>query len=143
MEIGNSSLNLNQQRRIQITLYLLDQSLEVIAGYLREPLPCGEMYVTVSDLQQEQRDELLKLVGEIKTRIAEIRNQFGLETKVDDVRAMIMGYLGNMWESLHNARPRNLHGFGPVAPELFTTLDPRILQIIELVNAMSKRISNK
>jgi hypothetical protein len=45
-----------------------------------------------------------------------------------------------LWESLHNARPRNLRGFGTVTPELFEMLDPEWMRVIDLVGAMSRAV---
>ncbi len=134
----NSSLNKHQQRRLEVTLYLVERSLDEMADYLRGELPCGEMYETHSDLSLEEQNELLTHIGEAKQRIARIKNDFGLDAGTNDLRGIIMGYLSSLWESLHNTRPRNLKGFGTVAPELFETLDPELMQIINLVGAMSR-----
>src|SRR6266540_2320275 len=100
-------LNRYQAGRLQVTLYLVEQALDQITGYLRGELPRGEMYITVSDLTAKQQGEMLKMIGEIKQWIAEIKNEFDLETRVNDVNKTIMGHLGSVWESLHNTRPRN------------------------------------
>jgi hypothetical protein len=135
-----TSLNQYQAGRLQVTLYLVERSPDEMSVYLRGELPRGEMYVTVSDLPAEQQDEMLKMIGEVKQRIAEIKEQFGLETRVNDVKKTIMAHLGSVWESLHNTRPRNLSGFGKVAPELFETLEPELLKIIALVDSMSSKL---
>jgi hypothetical protein len=138
---NENPLNQYQAGRLQVTLYLVEQALDEICGYLRGQLPRGEMYITVSDLTAEQQAEILKMIGEIKQRIAEIKNEFDLETRVNDVKKTIMGHLGSVWESLHNTRPRNLSGFGEVAPELFETLEPELLRIIGLVDSMSSTLT--
>jgi hypothetical protein len=94
-------------------------------------------------LRQSRAKNLLRLIDETKLTIAGIKNQFGLEARVNDLRAMIMGHLGSMWESLHNARPRNLSGFGAVSPELFETLDPRLMALVRLVTSMSQLITSQ
>ncbi|HLF85037.1 MAG TPA: hypothetical protein VI837_12755 [Blastocatellia bacterium] len=138
---SETPLNQYQAGRLQVTLYLVEQALDEISGYLRGQLPRGEMYITVSDLTAEQQDDMLKMIGEIKQRITGIKNQFGLDTRTNDLRRTIMGYLGSVWESLHNTRPRNLSGFGTVAPELFETLEPELLKIIGLVDSMSSTLT--
>jgi hypothetical protein len=139
----NSLLNKHQERRLEVTLYLVEQGLDEIAGYLRGELQSGEMYETVSDLSLEERKELLICVDDAKKHIARIKSDFALEARINDVRGMIMGYLSSLWESLHNTRPRNLKGFGIVAPELFETLDPDLMKLIHLVNAMLTLVSQK
>jgi hypothetical protein len=98
------------------------------------------MYETASDLSKEERDELLERIDEAKHRIAKIKNNFSLEARTNDVRRMIIGYLSSLWESLHNTRPRNLKGFGAVAPELFETLDSELMHIIEVVGEMTRAL---
>jgi len=140
---AETPLNQYQAGRLQVTLYLVEQALDEISSYLRGQLPRGEMYITVSDLTAAQQAEMSRVIGEIKRRIAEIKNQFALDTRTDDLRRTIMGYLGSVWESLHNTRPRNLSGFGPVAPELFETLEPQLLRMIALVDSMSSTLTRR
>jgi hypothetical protein len=137
----NSLLNTHQRRRLEVTLYLVEQGLDEIAGYLRGELPAGEMYKTVSDLSFDERTEMLAHIDEAKQQIAKIKSDFGLDPRTNDLRGMIMGYLSSLWESLHNTRPRNLKGFGPVAPGLDETLDPELIQIIGRINTMLAVIS--
>lgn len=134
-------MNIHQRRRVEITLYLIEEALDEISQYLGGELPRGEMYLTISDIASVQRKELRRLIEETKLAIAGMKNYFGLEVRVNEVRAMIMGYLGSMWESLHNTRPRNLSGFGAVSPELFETLDPKLMELVRLIEAMSHLIS--
>jgi hypothetical protein len=132
MDIMNSPLNKNQERRLEVTLYLVEQGLDEIAGYLRGELPAGEMYKTVSDLSLVKRKDMLAVIDLSKQRIAEIKNEFRLDTRINEVKGIIMGYLGSMWENLHNTRTKNLSGFGNVAPEL-----------VDLINRLSQVITNK
>jgi hypothetical protein len=53
-------LNINQRRRVEVTLYLIEQALDEISRYLRGQLPRGEMYATVSDVATEQSEEFAK-----------------------------------------------------------------------------------
>ena len=141
MKARKSLLNENQARRLEITLYLVELSLDEIAGYLHGQIQSGEMYVTIRDLSDSQREKLLEVIGQVKREIASIRDQFGLDKRVNDVKGLIMGHFSSMWESLHNARPRNLGGFGDVAPELFENLDPAILQTIKILGRMPDILS--
>lgn len=141
--MSNSSLNKHQERRLAVTLYLVEQGLDQIVDYLRRELPRGEMYDTTCDLSPEERDDVLARIEEAKQRIAKIKFEFQLQPKTNDVRAMIMGYLSSLWESLHNTRPRKLKGFGTVSPELFETLDPELMRIIEAVEAMIRRLGSR
>lgn len=112
-----------------------------MADYLQGPLPRGELYVTISDLTEEQVEQMLDYIGRAKDKIAWLKSHYQLELRMDDVRSMIMGQLGSMWENLHNIRPRNLSGYGEVTPELFETLEPKLLEIVDVVNIMSSIIS--
>jgi hypothetical protein len=99
------------------------------------------MYETVSDLSLDERADMLAHIDGAKQEIAKIKSDFGLDLRTNDLRGMIMGYLSSLWESLHNTRPRNLKGFGTVAPELYETLDPELIQIIDRINTMLAVIS--
>jgi hypothetical protein len=101
------------------------------------------MYVTLSDLSETQSERMLEVIDQVKRGIASIRNQFGLDKRVNDVKGTIMAHFSSMWESLHNTRPRNLGGFGDVAPELFEILDPAILQIIKVLGRMPDILSRR
>ncbi len=137
----SSLLNTHQRRRVEVTLYLVEQGLDEIAGYLRGELPAGEMYEMVSDLSLDERTAMLAHIDDAKRKIAKIKNDFGLDARTNDLRGLIMGYLSSLWESLHNTRPRNLKGFGAVAPALYETLDPELIQIIDRINTMLAVIS--
>lgn len=139
----NFLLNKHQKRRLEVTLYLVEQGLDVIAGLLRGELPSGEMYETVSDLSLKERSDTLARIEEAKQTIANIKIDFTLEARVNDARGIMMGHLSSLWESLHNTRPRNLKGFGTVAPELFDTLDPKLMRIIDLVSSMSRLLGSQ
>jgi hypothetical protein len=140
-ESAKSLLNKNQERRLQVTLYLVERGLDEITRYLRDELPSGEMYMTENDLTPDQQARMLETIDEIKKMIIEIKDAFSLEIRVNEVRGIIMGHLSSTWENLHNTRPQNLRGFGEVAPELFEALDPKLLIIIDLVSAMLGKVS--
>ena len=135
-----SSLNPYQRRKLQVTLYLVEKALDEMTEYLRGELPKGAMYETVSPTTPQQRAEMQALIFQIKERVAAVKEMFDLEAKVNDVTAIIRGYLGSIWESLHNTRPRNLGGYGAVSPDLFETLDPELLRIISLINNLEKKL---
>jgi hypothetical protein len=141
--MDSTVLNINQRRRLEVTLYLIEPALDEMSLYLRGQLPRGAMYVTISDLSPDQSEELLRLIDETKRAIAEIKSQFGLEVRVNELRAMILGHLSSMWESLHNARPRNLSGFGAVSPQLFETLDPKLMALVHIMTSMSQLITSQ
>jgi hypothetical protein len=91
----------------------------------------------------DERTSLLASIDEAKLRIAAIKKDFGLEAKTNEVRRMIAGHLSSLWESVHNTRPANLGGFGPVEPTLYKTLDPELMRIIDIVNTMLVVVSPK
>jgi hypothetical protein len=136
----SSLLNPHQRRKLQVTLYLIEKGLDDMTHLLRGELPKGAMYETISHLTPQQETEMLALISQVKERIAALKEMFELEVKVDEVKAIMMGQLGSMWESLHNTRPRNLGGYGAVSPALFETLDPELLRIISLINDLEKTL---
>jgi hypothetical protein len=135
-----SGLNENQERRLQVVLFVLERGLDDMAAMLGEDLPRGEMYVVERELGPAERRFLLDRIAEMRLAVSALKQRFGLAPRVTSAERVLAAMLGSLWVRLHDARPRNLSGFGAVDPSLFDTLEPELVRMIGIVEEMKSRV---
>jgi hypothetical protein len=137
-------LNEPQQRRLEVTLSLIEQTMmELEACYLTEgPVTNGEMIRITNDLTAAEVERLLDLFNQIRQQFGHIRRQFHLRPQTHDVRRVMAAKFAHFWATLHDCRTSKLKGTGAVEPRLKQTLDPAIDQLIELAIALEMVIES-
>jgi hypothetical protein len=134
-------LNEPQQRRLEVTLSLIEQTLfELEACYLAAAVADGKSVRVKNDLTEAEIRQLLDLFGQMRRQIHCLRQQFRLQPHRRDLRRMVAARFSHFWATLHDCRTDKLKGTGPVDPQLKRTLDPRIDELLQLVLAMQRVI---
>jgi hypothetical protein len=135
----NMGLNEPQQRRIEVTLSLIEQTLlELEKAYLTDTSITGEMFRVTSDLTPAEVQTLGSLFYQMRQHIGRLREQFQLKPQERDLRRMLAAAFAHCWAILHDCRTDKLKGSGRVDPRLKQTLDPTIDQLIKLVEKMER-----
>ena len=136
-----NELNEHQHRALSSRLSSIERELYKAEQLLTGDLANGELFETTSDITQVEAEELLRTIGVARQVIAELRSQFALITKTETVRAWFLGHFSIIWTILEDCHSNKLKGFGEVSPKLSQSLDPKIDQLITLVNSVSKRVT--
>jgi hypothetical protein len=140
-EAFENELNEHQHRALSSRLSSIERELYKAERLLTGDLANGQLFETTSDITQVEAEELLRIIGAARQVIAELRSQFALTAKTETVRAWFLGHFSIIWTILEDCHSTKLEGFGEVSPKLMQSLDPKIDQLIMLVNSVSKRVT--
>jgi hypothetical protein len=138
---GNALLNEHQHRALSARLGSIERELHKAERLLNGDLAKGELFETTSDIAQAESEELLKITHAARQVIAELKSQFGLTVKEQDVRAWLLGHFSIAWTILEDCHANKLEGFGVVSPVLSQSLDSKVDQLIQMVNSINKRVT--
>ena len=133
-------LNENQRRALSTRLAMLDRFFYDVEQLLSRNSPRGEMFELINDLTDEQRDRVIRLVNEGRAEIRASRDRFSLEIKHEYLHRMMAGHLSIFWTILEDSRAAKLQGFGGVSPALAAELDPRIENLVRIVNSLKSTV---
>lgn len=136
-----NELNEHQHRALSSRLSSIERELSKAERLLKGDLAKGELFETTSDITQVEAEELLTIIHAGRQVIAEIKSQFALTARTEFVRAWLLGHFSIIWTILEECHSNKLEGFGNVSPKLSQSLDPKIDQLITLVNSVSKRVT--
>ena len=133
--------------------YLTDPQVRAVATTLRrleatlfraEHLLAGDQLGILLSVRATfdtlERRHLRSLITEARLTITTLAETFSLPHEERDARRELDGRLVQIWSSLEDTRPRRLEGYGPMDPAAAALLDPRIGQLIDLVNAMRDEV---
>lgn len=141
-ERGTMGLNEHQQRRIEVSLGIIDRTLlEIERYYLSGDSPTGEMFEISSDLEADESLEVKRLIQRFRQRLKLMRKRFHLAPQRLNLRGLLRGDFSHFWSVLHDCRSSKLKGYGAVDPELKTTLDPAIDELLTIVQQLQDAIS--
>ncbi|MFN2531843.1 MAG: hypothetical protein ABR555_11145 [Pyrinomonadaceae bacterium] len=129
-------LNANQQRALSTRLAMLDRFFYDVEQLLSGDAPKGEMFEVINALTEEQKESVLSLLNEGRREIRGCRDQFKLEVKREDLHRVMAGHLGIFWTILEDSRARKLEGFGGISPGLAAELDPKVDNLVRIVNSL-------
>lgn len=129
-------LNEHQRRALSARLTMLDRFLYDVEQLLSGSSPRGEMFEVINDLTEEQQERALSLVNEARNELSSARGQLNLTVKREYVHRWLSGHLSIFWTMLEDSRAAKLGGFGDVSPALQVELDPKIENLISIINSL-------
>lgn len=138
---GSALLNEHQHRALSTRLSSIERELYKAERLVKGDLAQGELFDTTSDITQAESEDLLRILHAAREVIAELKSQLGLKVKKQDVRAWLLGHFSIVWTILEDCHANKLQGFGEVSRELSQSLDPKIDQLIQMVNSINKRVT--
>ena len=120
-------LNENQQRRVVTHLRLLQEELEDIATW-PELARAGDPYTAI-------RAAIEQLLGAVAT----VRSSLGLPADgAPPLRRRVMATAEVWASSMEDVKARHLKAYGHVHPELAGVLDPRMDEIVGLLQELAE-----
>lgn len=127
-------LNPLQRNSLSTTFSVLEEMLcaieqELMFGYCQ-----GVMFQVTDDIPN--KEEILKRISVGRMRIDALKKQFSLEKRVKEASRECLGKLSYGWEILEGAKAKYLKGYGAVAEGLAEVLDPRIDEVITIVDGI-------
>ncbi len=129
------ALNLAQRTSLSITL----REFEVRLARLRVLL---EQYESVTRLTPDGAKRLRQMLDEQQALIDDLFRRFQLKRETIDVVQSMIAELSISWTQLVDSRSDKLGRYGEVDPDLKSTLDPALDQLVEACLSMV-RILNK
>jgi len=117
-------LNIAQKTSLGITL----REFEVRLARLRVLL---EQYESVTRLTPEGAERLSQMIERQQAIIDDLRRRFQLKRETIDVVQSMIAELSISWTQLVDSRSDKLGRYGEVDPDLKTTLDPAIDQMVK------------
>jgi hypothetical protein len=134
-------LNEHQQRRLEVSLGIIDRTLMEIERYYlsAEPLK-GELAEIANDLTPDQVSEIKQLAEEFRRQLKPLKNKFHLAPQRRDVRSILRGHFSHFWAVIHDCHSAKLKGYGSVDPELKTSLDPELDHLLNIVARLQQAI---
>jgi len=135
------SLNQHQQRRIEVSLAIIDRTLmEIERYYLSADSLKSEMFEITSDLNSDEVLEIKRLVQRFRERLKALKSRFHLDPQRMDLRSLLRSHLSYFWSVLHDCRSSKLKGYGVVDPELKKSLDPALDELLAIVEQLQGTI---
>jgi hypothetical protein len=141
-EVGRSAHLLNENHRRVLSTVLM--RLELATWRLEERLKDGPPNLVLTYysgmLDENQRAELLRLITQIRQKIAQLARDYGLEAREDDLARTVMAEFSLLWSDLEDTRPHKLRNYGELHPHARDILGPQIQELIDLVLAIERAV---
>ena len=119
-------LNSNQQRRVVTHLRLLQEDLEDIASWPELSRP-GEPYAAI-----------LEIIAQLRGSVEALRASLALPSdEGPPLRRRVMATAEVWASSMEDVKARHLKAYGHVHPELAGVLDPRMDELVRLLQKMA------
>lgn len=142
-EFENALLNEHQHRVLSTRLSSIEREFYEAERLVKGGLTKGELFETTSDITQAESEELLKIIQAARQVIADLKSRLALTVKKQDVRAWLLGHFSIVWTILEDCHANKLQGFGEVSPTLSQSLDPKIDELIRMVNSINQRVTTR
>lgn len=130
----------NYRRRIASTLVLLDETLCRFEHWAKGNHAAGVLYREGNTLAAEARQAILSEIAAIRNALAELRDEFALEAKIQDVSHAIWSAKAICWASLVELETRYLRGYGTPPDGFPEYFDPKVGQIIEHLDRIGEAV---
>jgi hypothetical protein len=121
-------------------MLILEQDCREIERFLDGYAGIFYQYLGVSS--DETRRTIRTLISEILRRIACIRFDLGLPQRQIEINRMLAAHLSQMWVTLNETNGHSLRGYGEVPEELSAYLEPRVEELLGLVESLRGAIES-
>jgi hypothetical protein len=134
------SMNVAQRTAVATTLEQLEQAVAKTEQLLDNP-PGGITFATDVDWDEATVCALRELCARVRSQIAGLVDSFGLPVDRLSGRGVVVAAMSSAWVNLADSRPKALRRYGDVDPALNETLAPRLEQLMNLVMAIQRVVS--
>ena len=122
-------LNHPQREHLAVMLAQMEDALDSVARLARTEPPTGRLTAYDDDVPPVFADRVGPTITRLRGRIAAIAAEFRLDgrriSRARSISALVTAALIHIEDS----RARNLRGYGEIAPELASVLDPRLEEL--------------
>lgn len=136
MQPATERLNEDQKRQVSTTMVVVDASLALCERLLRQGGAQGLLYTIQDDLSPWQKAHLWSHLQEMHAVLSQLDEKWRLTHRVSSLTREIAGELFYLWTIIEECASHRLRGYGPVDGSLKAELDPRLVQLIESIQAM-------
>lgn len=136
-------LNTGHRNSITTTLTALDEALCEFEQWAQGREIKSILYREDNSLQPDQREAIRNQVVRIREKLLELKDGLQLEGSSRSVGQSIWSQCSMLWVSLIELTSRHLRGYGEVSAALAEYLDPRVAELIELTNGISRAIKKR
>jgi hypothetical protein len=138
MEIGE-----DHKRGISTTLRLLDEALCEFRSWAEGRASRSALREEKNDLSEEQRAGILAETDRMMAILLAIRNDLGLEPRVEVAAERIRVRLATVWIHLIELSGNKLWGYGIPPAELVQYLEPNVQQLLKCIGQIAEIVSLK
>jgi hypothetical protein len=100
----------------------------------------GILYEYAGEIPETTKQRMRAMLSEILDKVTSIRLDLGLPKQVVELDKLIESRLSHIWVTLHESKSHGLRGYGAVHEELKAYLDPRIDEVLSLLNRVQETV---
>ena len=128
-------LNGAQKRKLTIVLRMFEKELAHVEELMDADAE-GILYRRVTRLNEQEKSQLRGLAKVGRETLARLKERFDLTVDTEDGRGIILSHFVQLWVDLQEIRPQELRSSGEVDPVLYETLEPDLLELIQVVRSV-------
>jgi hypothetical protein len=135
-------LNLYQKRSLGITLGIAEDELRRLESVIRNGEQRNLFSYIADDLKAEEKPLLQVKIGHLMDNLLSLKDSFDLRHSQKDLilSSIVKSTALYLVVELEGALSDRLKGYGPVAPGLKESLDPKLREMISILNEMNAMI---
>jgi hypothetical protein len=135
-------LNLNQKRSLGITLGIMEDELRRLESLIRIGEQRNLFSKIVDDLQVEEKPLLQAKIDRLMDNLLSLKDSFDLRHSQKELilSSIVKSMAVYLVVELEDALSERLKGYGPVAPGLKESLDPKLREMISILYEMNSMV---
>ncbi len=122
-------LNHPQREHLAVMLAQMEDALDHVARLARAELPTGRLATYDDDMPPGFADRVEATMARLRGRIAAMAAEFRLEGRRVSRARSISALATAALVHIEDSHARNLRGYGAIAPELASVLDPLLEEL--------------
>ncbi len=129
------------QRRLEVTVSLVENGLDRMERLLSEGPPGGSVRTVEDTLSPEERSSLLDDIGHLRSQLRRLAEQYSLQRHAVDIHQVLNAELSSAWVMIENCRPKRMKGYGvEFDPVVRATLEENVEQLLARVLALRAKL---
>lgn len=133
-------LSWSLKNSIVTNLTILDEALCEFEQWAQGREIRSVFYKEENELTPEEQEWLKSRVAEIRERLQSIKDTLKLQEKTHSAKTHMWGQCSVLWVNLVDLTSKHLKRYGALPPGLTEYLDPKVDELIELTNGISKLV---
>jgi hypothetical protein len=133
-----TELSLGHKNSIATTLMLLDEALCEFEQWAQGREIKSVFYREKNELLPDQQESIMIQVARMRERLLDLKERLKLEEKPRSVANSIWSQCSMLWVNLVEVTSEHLKRYGELPVGLAEYLDPRVAELIDLTNEISR-----